>query len=123
MVNATEIVDRYIFPDTATQLAETRARAGQIPPDPAPAELAALLTQWAFEASNDRHLEVRYPPAQPDQVTVGTRGEEFAVERRHKARRTNCGLTRIERLPGTGTRRMFPRSEIRTRQAPLGPHQ
>ena len=69
---ATEIVDRYIFPDTATQIAEThRARAGQIPPDTAPAELAALLTQWAFEASNDRHVEVRYPPARPDQVTAG----------------------------------------------------
>jgi hypothetical protein len=44
---ATEIDDRYIFPDTATQIAETlRDRAGKIPPDIAPAELAALFTQW-----------------------------------------------------------------------------
>jgi hypothetical protein len=98
---ASEIVDRYVFPDAATQIAETlRARAGQVPPDMAPAELAALLTQWAFEISNDRHLEVWYSPAQPDELTAGTRGDEFALERRHKARRTNCGLARIERLLG-----------------------
>jgi C-terminal processing protease CtpA/Prc len=98
---ASEIDDRYVLHDTARQIAETlRARAGQIPPDIAPAELAALLTQWAFEASNDRHLEVRYSPAQPDQVSVGTRDDEFALERRRTARRANCGLARIERLLG-----------------------
>jgi len=58
------------------------------------------LTQWAFEASNDRHLEVRYSPAQPDEVSVGRRGDEFAVERRRTARRANYGLARIERLLG-----------------------
>ena len=98
---ASEIIDRYVFPDTATQIAETlRARAGQLPPDIAPAELAPLLTQWAFEASNDRHLEVRYSPARSDEVNADTRGDEFALERRHRARRANCGLARIERLRG-----------------------
>jgi C-terminal processing protease CtpA/Prc len=58
------------------------------------------LTQWAFEASNDRHLEVRYSPAHPDQASVGTRDDEFALERRRTARRANCGLARIERLLG-----------------------
>lgn len=43
-----EIDDRYVLPDTARQIAEIlQARAGQIPPDIVPAELAALLTQWA----------------------------------------------------------------------------
>jgi hypothetical protein len=39
----------------------------------APTELAALLTHWAVEATNDRHLEVRYSLAQPDEVSVGSR--------------------------------------------------
>jgi hypothetical protein len=39
----------------------------------APTELAALLTHWAVEATNDRHLEVAYSLAQADEVGVGTR--------------------------------------------------
>jgi len=47
---ASEMDDRYVYPDTATHIGGTlRARAGQIPADMAPAELAALLTPWALK--------------------------------------------------------------------------
>ena len=98
---ASEIIDRYVYPDTATQIGETlRVRAGKVPPEIAPADLAALLTQWAFEVSKDRHLEVRYSPAQTDEVSANPRDDEFARERQQRARRANCGLARIQRLPG-----------------------
>lgn len=58
--------------------------------------LSERLTQAAYAVTNDAHLRVHLWPVDQD----ATDTDEFAAERRARARRLNNGTLRADRLPG-----------------------
>jgi hypothetical protein len=97
------LADRYVFPDAAQRaitLIRAEAAAGALAVLDDSAAFADRLTALLQQATQDRHLRVRYS-ARP--LPTGDDAVPDAAERefqRRQAAQANFGVERVERLPG-----------------------
>lgn len=94
---------RYVFPDAARRaasLVRTEAEAGRFDALDDSATFAARLTELLQQATQDRHLNVRYSerPLPADDEAAPDAGERAHQQR--QAERANFGVERVEQLPG-----------------------